>query len=96
MAELPDEIEMMKKRWREMSSSTDHEQSDPKRGKYTPHHRCKNCTCYSCCRHVWICQHCSMKKEVFHKWTNQDRQERESKKRICRRQLKELREDGKS
>ena len=58
MAELPDEIiEMMKKRWREISRSSDHEQSDPKRGKYTPHHRCKHCTCYSCCRHMWICQH---------------------------------------
>ena len=77
--ELPEEIiEMMRKRWREIGSSIDHEESDPdpKKGKYT-HHRCENCHCYRCCRHSWICQHCSVKKEMFHKWTNQDRQERE-------------------
>ena len=86
--EIPDEIiELLKRKWKEMSSSTstDHEQSDPKRGKYTEHQRCKNCTCYSCCRHMWICKHCSIKKEVFHKWTNQDRQEKERRERARKR-----------
>ena len=90
MAEIPEElILMMKQKWRDMNrstESTDHEQqqSEPKRAKYTDH-RCDNCSCYKCCRHVWHCKYCSLKKDVFHKWMNKDRQERESKKKTRRR-----------
>ena len=39
------------------------------------HTRCENCHCYKCCRHVWICGECGIKRDYFFKLLNQDRQE---------------------
>ena len=76
MAELPEEIiTMIKKRWAEMNEGAS------KAKKQNRTFTCKNCHCYKCCRHVWMCGKCRIEKETFHKWINQNKQDRERRER---------------
>ena len=82
--ELPQEIiELMKEKWKEMSDKDIKEPEAKKQRTETKHREgtCKNCSCYRCCHHVWICGKCKLEKERFHVWLNQDRQERERRER---------------
>ena len=86
MAEIPEELmSIIQQKWRDMNRTECDEQQQPKRARYT-NHRCDNCSCYKCCRHVWHCQYCNLKKDIFHKWINKDRQERERRERARKRQ----------
>ena len=79
--ELPEEIiELMKKKWKERSDK----EPEAKKQRIEKRHRegtCKNCNCYRCCHHIWICGKCRIEKERFHVWVNQDKQEKERKVR---------------
>ena len=79
MAELPEEIIMMKKKWREINE--EESEAKKKRTEKNSFHRCENCHCYKCCRHVWVCAKCRLEKETFHMWLNQDKQQRERRER---------------
>ena len=73
MAELPEEVlKVMKKKWAEMK-----EEEQPTKKQKTDHERarCKNCNCYRCCQHFWICGECGLSKDTFFfKWINRDKQ----------------------
>ena len=73
MAELPEEVlEVMKRKWAEMK-----EEEQPTKKQKTDHERarCKNCNCYRCCQHFWICGDCGISRDTFFKWINRDKQE---------------------
>ena len=38
---------------------------------------------------MWICSKCGLKKELFHKWINQEKQEREQVKENLEKDLEE-------
>ena len=78
--EIPDEIiRLMKKRWKEVNDK----EPEAKKPRTEEKHRgtCKNCHCYRCCHHVWICGKCRIEKDTFHVWVNQNKQEKERKER---------------
>ena len=74
MAEIPEELlQVIKRKLADMKE----QEEQPSKKQKTEHERarCKNCNCYRCCQHHWICGQCGISRDTVFKWINIDKQE---------------------